>query len=271
MSDIIEKIGKMLVLAERASTEEEADAFFKKAQALASNYSVNLEIARQSVVNKELRETPTFKRIEIAEPGTQLRAVFCELFMAVGRAQDLKFTIAQNSTFVNAYGFPSDIRITEAIYAHVVGQMIEEAKKFIAKGEWRGETNRVWDDREWRYVEKKVNARVVKRQFYEGFTARIGQRLSEAKREVEKELADAKHNLGPGDDGSVSTEVVLVRKRDEVNDFYSSKTGHIRGSWKGNTNTYTSAAGLRGGREAGNRARLGGQGALPGTRKGLPG
>lgn len=262
----IEKIGKLLQQAsDKGATEKEQDAFFRMAQKLASKYSVELEVARQAITNKQLRETPTQKRIQIGQAGKPLNAVFCGLFMDIGRAQGLKFNIAHNSTYVIAFGFPSDIKIAEAMYAHVVVQMVEMADAFIKGGTWKGDTT--WDPNTWRH--KPVHARVARRCFYESFSSRIGARLMEAKRETEKEMADEQVEVtnDAGTTEKVGTDIVLKSKAVEVSDFYES-TSTARGSWKGNRgNTYTSNSGYSGGRDAANRARLGGQQSLPGGRR----
>lgn len=265
MADILERIGKILVQAERTSNEHEQNLFFEKAQKLARQYSVELERARQAVTNKELRETPVNKRITIGERGKPLNAVFCELFMAIGRTQDLKFNIAHNSTYVIAFGFPSDIRIAEAIYAHVSVQMVDMANAFIKKGEWRDEM--MWDER--RVCHRPVHARVARRQFYEAFSMRVGSRLYSAKKEVDEKVAEEEVTVAT-DTGttSTSTALVLKKKRVEIDEFYS-QTSTARGSWGGNRNTYTSNTGHNAGTEAGGRARLSGQQSLPGARKQL--
>jgi hypothetical protein len=271
MPDIVETIGKLLIQAERSSNEAEQDAYFKMAQKKASQYSVELEVARQSVTNKELRETPVSKKIQIGERGKPLNATFCELFMSIGRAQDLKFNIAHNSTYIIAFGFPSDIRVTEAMYSHVSVQMVEMANAFIKGGTWKGDTT--WDARTFRH--KPVHSRVARRCFYEAFTKRIGLRLREAKREAEKDLKDEMVSVTDGvgtdenaDWNTVSKELVMKGKEVEVSDFYH-RNSDARGSWKGSSNTYTSSSGYSSGRNAADNARLGGQQSLPGTRKKL--
>lgn len=260
--DMTAKIGKLLVQAERTTNEAEQDVFFKKAQQLASRYSVELEVARKVATKAEKRETPIQKRIEIGEAGKPLNAVFCELFMDIGRAQGLVFDIAHNSTYLLAYGLPSDIRIAEALYAHVSVQMVRMADDYIKTGDWKGEMT--WDDRRWEM--KPVTSRVARRCFYQAFSKRIGARLMEAKREFEASVAEEQVIT---EEGVTSTALVLKGKEVEVHDYHKSKS-RARGSWKGNRgNTAFSSAGQSAGREAGGRARLGGEQALGGGRKEL--
>jgi hypothetical protein len=260
--DITERIGKLLIQAERTNNEAEQNAFFEKAQKLASTYSVELEKARQAIAHHEKREDPINKRIQIGEPKKPLNAVFCSLMMEIGRAQDIKFNIAHNSTYVIAFGFPSDISVMEAMFAHISHQMVEMANAFIKAGEWRND--KTWDEKTWSW--KPTHARVARRCFYEAFIERIGFRLAKAKREAERELQEkdtADHVAA-----EAGTALVLVKKREEVDGFYA-KTSTARGSWRGGNNTYTSTTGSSSGRAAGDRARLGGQQSLPGARKQL--
>lgn len=256
------KIGKLLIQAERTTNEAEQNLFFEKAQKLASTYSVALEVARKTATNAEKRESPIQKRITIGEPGKPLNAVFCELFMDIGRAQDLVFNIAHNSTYVIAFGLPSDIRIAEALYAHIAPQMVRMADAYIKTGDWKGE--RTWDDRRWEY--KPVTSRVARRCFYQAFSSRIGSRMRAAKREVEQAVADQQVIT---EEGVTSTALVLANKEVEVRDFYK-QTSTARGSWKGNRgNTAYSSAGSSAGTQAGSKARLGGEQSLPGGRKAI--
>lgn len=252
----VEKIGKLLILAERTDNEAEQNAFFEAAQRLASQYSVELEVARQAVTNKEKRETPTNKHIQIGERGKPLNATFCSLFMGIGRAQDLKFNIAHNSTYVIAFGFPTDIAITEAMYAHISIQMVEMANAFIKKGEWKTDTT--WDEKTWSY--KPVHARVARRCFYEAFTQRVGSRLMAAKHEAEASIVVP--------EASTSTELVIRGKQLDVSDFYKQKST-ARGSWRGGNNTYHSSTGSSAGARAGDNARLGGQRGITGGKKAI--
>jgi hypothetical protein len=272
MADILERIGKLLVQAERTNNEAEQDVFFKTAPELAPNYSVELEVARQAVTNKELRESPVNKRIMIGEKGKPLNAVFCMLAMEIGLAQGLRFNIAHNSTYVIAFGFPSDIRVTEAMYAHLSHQMVQSCEEYLAKGEWRGEMNTVFNRRTYMYETKPVRKNVARRCFYEAFIERVGRRLREAKREAEAAVAEQLVTVAAnGETESKSTALVLKGKEVEVRDYYK-QTSTARGSWRGNSgNTCYSNVSRTAGAEAGSRARLGGQQSLPGARKGIGG
>ena len=67
----------------------------------------------------------------------------------------------------------------------------------------------------------------------------------------------------------VGTSLVLASKAEELDTFYKSKTGHIRGSYKSHQSSKISQVSRDAGRSAADNARLSGSQALPGARKGL--
>lgn len=253
------RIGKLLNQAERASTDGERDAFYSKAFQLSASHSIELAQARAAVAKLEQREQPTMKTIDIGEQGQHNLAVFCELFMAIGRPHGLKFNISRKSTYVIAFGMPSDIELAETLYETILPQMMQSAQQFVAGGTWRHETTYRNGKDGWGYY--PINSRVVKRNFYETFARTIQNRMYNAQSKAREAAIEA-------DDAGTSTgtELVLANKAVEVSDFYT-RTSTARGSWKGSTNTYTSNAGRRGGADAGNRASLSGTRSLPGGRK----
>jgi hypothetical protein len=114
--------------------------------------------------------------------------------------------------------------------------------------------------------ERVLRHEARQRQFYEAFIHRIKMRLAQAKRAAEAEKVTVTSSDGVASESTGA--LVLVRKKDAVRDYYNTNN-NARGTWGGNRNTYTSASGQRGGVEAGDRARLGGQQALPGSKKQL--
>jgi hypothetical protein len=118
------RIAPLLRQAEGTSNEHEADAFMQAAQRLATAHSIDLAIARAHTAKREGREEPVIKRIDIGPPGRRGLRTYAELFLACGRPNDVAFDIAHNSTYVIAYGLPSDIAVTETLYASLAVQMV---------------------------------------------------------------------------------------------------------------------------------------------------
>ena len=250
------KIGKLLNKAENAATPEEAAAYVGKAQFLAAKYSVDLAVARAAVAKGMKREEPTSRRIEVAEYRSKTKKWMVELFLSIGRANDLRTDIGGGSTSVIPYGFASDIDVAEALFASLSIQMVEQANEWLAKGEYKNETQRKWDEKTWQWIEKPIDGRVARASFYQTFIIEVGRRLRAAKAEVES-VAVAE---------STGTDLVLVAKRDEVQDFYRKKST-ARGSWKSSgSNGYSSSASSAG-RTAGASAKISGSKSVGGNRK----
>ncbi|GAC1527445.1 MAG: DUF2786 domain-containing protein [Marmoricola sp.] len=275
MSKTLNRIAALLAQAEGTTNEVEADAYLATAQTLATLAAVDLEVARAHQKDKTKREQPIIKQIVVAGKtynGYTGRgkvqnnaAEYCRLFMDIGNVNDLAFDIASDSTYVIAYGMPSDIEVTEALYASLVVQMKTAVDTAIKAGKHKEDgEEKVWDDRIWDYRIQRPDARRFKTSFYRSFTARIGARLQAAKvaavREIEAgksfDLIDTDTEITTPVTASTETGLVLKAKADEVRAFRAAKT-NAKGSWKGGSARSTSIAGLRSGREAGDSARLG--------------
>lgn len=274
-----EKIAKLLNQAERAGTEAEGATFLAKAQELATLYSIDLARARHATVAKQ-RSTPIQRTITLGVRGTRGLNTLVSLFQGVAYANDLKFNVAHNSTYVIAFGFAEDIDVAEALFASLTVQMANAAAEYKKRGDWREQTvyqpggyeyyristgEKVSDSygRRWAYVSEDIAERWVdgiykpigwlsaRLDFQAGFAQRVAQRLAAAKQDAEDEarLRDAL-----ADDTTTGTELVLADKRDAVEDFYAA-TSRARGSYRGYRRAVSSAA-VSAGRAAGERARL---------------
>jgi hypothetical protein len=276
MSKTLDRISKLLAKAESTDSEAEREALMSKAQQIATLAAIDLEVARQHQVTKELREQPTQKRVVLFEgpdKRKQGRHHFVNLFTSIGRANDLTCNIYHDSTGVIPFGFPSDIDVTEALYGSLAVQMVAAADAYIKTGAYKTETvyraKRVKDDywggtqEVWDYF--PIDARQARSSFYEGFISTITTRLFEAKREAEKvevEVTDAE----TGETTSTSGELVLVGKREQVRDYYKANST-ARGSWRGGSSSARSSGANTAGRSAGQSARLGGGASIGGSRK----
>lgn len=256
---ILDKIAKVLAKAENTDNEHEADAFLAHAQRMATAHSIDMALARRHVAKAHKRETPVQRTITVGAPRALGNAKMVALFLTIARNNDLTCNIAHNSTYVVAYGFPSDIEVTEALYAHVVFQMVEAANAYLKSGAFRDEY--VWDPRTRQF--KTPSAKAARLSFYDAFTVRIGSRLAKAKDEAEAAAAATETDEA----FTGGTALVLADKRAEVADFYKANST-ARGSWRGNRRPQArSNSAAAAGDEAGAKARLSAVPTLPESRR----
>ena len=111
------RIAALLRKAESTDNEHEADAYLQAAQRLATLSAVDLAVARSHTELRERRVRPTQRTITIGESGKRGLRTYVQLFLAIGRANNLTCDIARDSTRVYAYGFDTDIDTVQAMYA----------------------------------------------------------------------------------------------------------------------------------------------------------
>jgi Protein of unknown function (DUF2786) len=267
---MIERIAKLIALAENAATAEEAEAAFQKAQQLASKYAIDLEVARRQAAPKA-REVPVTRTIRIGEKGKRSNAMLILLFSTIGRANDVRCLIATDSTFVEASGFPSDLDTVEALWSSLAAAMTRFADALVRdkSAAWRSETTYDWHTGE----PKAVSAQGARRSFCEGFMYRIGERLQEARKASIQE-ADHFHAeqiaSGAVEAANLPSSMALALKDKgaevEAHQWaqFERKYGKRRpGSWKGgrSSGTYSTSASSAG-RAAADRASLSGRRAV---------
>ena len=89
------RIAALLRKAEGTDNEHEADAYLQAAQRLATLASVDLAVARAHTDRQERRAVPTQRSIVIGESGKRGLRTYVELFLAIGRANNLTCDIAR--------------------------------------------------------------------------------------------------------------------------------------------------------------------------------
>jgi len=251
----LDRIAALLVKAERSDNPHEAEAYLAKAQALATQASVDLAVARALTARREAREQPTSITVTIGERGKRANTHLVSLFVTVGQCNSLQVDIAHNSTYVIAYGMPSDIELVEALFASLATQMTSSATTWLAIGEWKGDTYVSRDG--WR---KPHTAQTARAAFYRAFIDRIGDRLREAREQVlaeaERQRVDIPAEVPGGAAVATNGALVLRGKETEVRSFYR-KASTARGRWSGYSGSVSRRGGSasRAGREAADRAR----------------
>jgi hypothetical protein len=262
----LDRLSALLRQAETTTNEHEREAFMAAAQRLATLGAIDLEVARQHVPAAQRKEHPTVETISIGAAGSKGLATFCRLFMAIGRTNDLKFNVAHNSSYVVAFGFPSDIEATRTLYASIVVQMVQASNAYIASGEYKFERN--WN------TGRPVHGSTARISFQNSYAERIGARLRDARQAAvaERKAADDAVNaaaaVAPTAELSApGVGLVLAKKTEEVDTFYA-KTSRARGSWKGGSSNQSASA-YRAGSSAADGARLSAPRALSGARGSL--
>lgn len=251
---VLDRIASLLAKAERTDNLAEAEAYLAKAQSLATQASVDLAMARVRIARREAREQPVQRTITIGDPGKRANTHLVTLFVSVGVTNDLQMDVARNSTYVIAYGMPSDIDLCETLFGSLATQMTAAAGGWLAQGDWRDDSYLSKEG-----VRKQHTAQTARAAFYRGFIERIGRRLADAREEV---LAEARSRevdvaVDVAVSGRATGELVLRQKTTEVHSFYKNSST-ARGSWSGYSGSVSRFGGAasKAGREAATRARL---------------
>ena len=278
---MLEKIGKLLAAAEGAKTQAEAEAFFEKAQALASVHAITLAEAAMFSESKQKRETPIRETVTVGKSGAHVNRHLVWLMSGIAAANDVKMNIAYNSTFVVLFGMPSDIEVCKLLWTNIATQMVRLGDGYIREGSWRGETvyrpKRVktywgWDE-EW--ANRPITAQSARASYYQGFTNSVGERLSAQRAKAVKEREEHWHetadvqaeNVTTSDDGkSLSRTALAIREKElAVKEFYDEKSD-ARGSWKGRGSTSFSSSGYSRGAKDGSNVNLSGAKSVSGAK-----
>lgn len=264
-TDTLDKIVKLLHLAENTTNQAEAEAYAEKAQHLASVASIDLEMAYYRQSQKEKREEPTNKRVQTGQPGKKFKNRFwVDLLLEIAEVNDLRCTISYDRSACWMYGYPSDIEVAEILYGSLASQMVEQANASLSRGE---------------HKERGIHGATWRVNFYHGFIEAIGFRLQKARTDAmreQKERDAAVANLASAatpqvaeNDLPVTGALVMVKKKEAVNDFYAKETaGKLsRRSYRNDPPQNSSYSAQNAGARAGQAARLGTEKALPGAKK----
>ena len=255
-SSLVTKISKLLAKAENTDSVEEAATFFEAAQRLCSQHSIDMALAYMEKDKREATDVLEERKLHIGQERSVGLKQKILLWNKVATNNNIRYSIAHNSTMVHPIGFSTDLDAAEALFAVLAEQMVRLGNEFLDRGEWKGEMyfNGF-------YEERKVDKRVARRSFYEGFISAIGMRLSEARTEVLKERVrqdEARDANLPS-----VTSLALMDREQAVSEFTvkAFKARGVRGSWSSPRGG--SAGGARNaGHNAGRTASMTGRKAL---------
>ena len=242
MSDdrLVDRVGKLLAQAEGTDNEHEAAAFVERAQQLATEHAVDLELARARQRDRQHRgggEPLVQERLEVGQRGRRGNRHRVLLYAVVAAANDVLVNVAHDSTYVLGFGHRSDLDVVERLWSSLAVQMTAAAQRRMDAGEHRA---------------AGISGLSWRLSFYDGFTEAVGERLQRAR---ERAVAEAAPTAVPGEP---SAALVLREKGERVRSFYdtaSDARGSWRGAWSGRTQSSRTAQAS--GRADGARADLG--------------
>ena len=265
----VERIAKLLQMAEGAKTPEEAAAFLGKAQALATAYEISLAEARLAQP-KQRRDPPVQERIVVGPKRAQANRHYLRLLSALGRTNGCQVGLYNDNTAAVLYGLAADITTVKVMFAGIAPQMIRLGEEYLGAGVWR--RDQVVDLRTGQV--RPVTRQMARASFYSGMTDTLSQRLREA---AEQALAQAgpdggaadghfheDGSGGPGTGGPSSAALALRAKELEVRQYAERFLGG--GTWRGGRRTAVAPNAYRAGDRAAERVRIGEQAAVGGSR-----
>ena len=299
VDSITEKISKLLAAAEGAATQKEAEAFYERAQQMASKYSVDLAVARMASQGKD-KGTLEVETLHVARHGEKKKhgnKFLLQLLVEIAHQNDIRMTLAASNTYGTMYGFKEDVENTKMIWASVAPTMQRMAEEYLKTDEWREETvyrakkkyveydhgryygaKGYWEE-DWGHY--PITRQAARASYYEGFIAAIGDRLRAARQSVIEEQehfhsSSADSTLGPDPDIAENTpsvmSLVLKEKSKQVDEFFDEKyygtSGRRRrgGSWRGYDRSGGTSHNARGaGRKAGQSVSMGARGSIGGS------
>lgn len=237
---MLETLSKLLNQAENAATDAEAEAFFAKAQELATLHAISLAEARAHTQRSQRREQPTHEQIVIGQPRQHVNSHLCLLAVAIGEANSLRTNIASNNTYIIWFGLPSDIETATMLLHSVAHQMVRSADAFVRGRTWVTE-------RDFENHGAAMTAQKARKSYYSAYVPVIGHRLLTAR----KQAVTKYDRTTPGGGAAL----VLRNKELEVRDYYDS-TSTARGSWRGTRRSYSSTQAVQTARSDAQSARL---------------
>lgn len=215
---MLERVRALLNKAECTDNSHEAEAYTAKALGLVERYGIDLAMAQEA---RGTRGVPTSKHLTVPNPNPLGRVILLTVLARTHNCVAVR-TATGNKTTVSLVGYESDIEVVEMLWASLMLQATSAMVRY--RGRDAGET------------------RSYRATFLHSFARKVGDRLTEARRETLSE------RTSPG------TEMVLASRADAVQAAYgtafpSTTTTSVRSG--------RSRTGYDDGQAAGGRANLG--------------
>ena len=238
---LVDRIGKLLAQAEGTDNEHEAAAFVERAQQLATEHAVDLELARTRQRERQQRGTAeplVQEELVVGAEGRRGNRHRVLLYVVVAGVNDVMVNVAHDSTYVLGFGHRTDLEVVERLWSSLAVQMTQAAQRRMDRGEHR---------------DARVPGQSWRLSFYDGFVDAVGERLRAARERAVAHVTEASASTG-----APSAELVLRDKAERVRDFYAGAS-QARGSWRGPWSGRNSVSGgaLAAGQADGQRADLG--------------
>ena len=236
--DRLRRIRALLAKAEATEYRAEAEAFMSKVSELIARWGVDEALVWARAEPGE-RDAPVDATIVVDAPYAARKAVLVHAVATASGCRAVRLNTRGTTQSISIIGFENDVRRTELLVTSLLVQMTSDMVRETPPARTASATAS------------------FRRSFIIGFTHRIADRLSDARRRA----ADS----APPPDApptSSSTALVLADRDRAVDEAVTSRFGRLRTSY---VSAGSSSAGQAAGRAAGDRADLGAE-RLGGTR-----
>jgi hypothetical protein len=167
---LLHRIRALLAKAESTEFAEEAEALTAKAQELMTRHSVDAALLAAERPGGAGPDVGT-RRVHVDDPYVQAKM---QLLAAVARANGVRLVWYRSLGIANLVGVPADLGAVELLFTSLllqVGQAMGVAERAAGAGAGRRDSN-------------GAGARAFRRAFLLGYAGRIGERLTEARRQA---------------------------------------------------------------------------------------
>ncbi len=221
-TNIVERIQKLMALADKAGTPEEAEAAFAKAQELMIKHAINEANLREA--GHEVKSEPIVTKYVTLKHRDEIRSSKLLLYMRVAEANQCNMLAGHD--YVVIVGHESATEFVELLVANILIQ-------------YAGERTKAWKAYQARFAGNPPESRFKwVNGFSWGYAARIGERIKETTRTSSK-----------------GGELVLVGRKSEVDEWMSQNMTVGKGRAMRNRSSWASR---NMGAEAANRADISG-------------